>query len=97
MDVAGFAVYSLLHGYLLATRGQTIGKRLCGIRIVRTDGRPAGLWRILFLRFFPIVLLSALPVHLLSNIFTWLDCLLIFRRSHQCLHDQIADTVVVKA
>jgi uncharacterized RDD family membrane protein YckC len=97
VDMAGFAVYSLLHGYLLATRGQTIGKRLCGIRIVRTDGTPAGLWRILSLRLFPIILLSALPLHHLSNVFTWLDCLLIFRSSHQCLHDQIADTVVVKA
>jgi uncharacterized RDD family membrane protein YckC len=97
VDMAGFAVYSLLHGYLLATRGQTIGKRLCGIRIVRTDGTPASLWRILSLRLFPIILLSALPLHHLSNVFTWLDCLLIFRPSHQCLHDQIADTVVVKA
>jgi uncharacterized RDD family membrane protein YckC len=96
-NMAGFAVYLLLHGYLLATRGETIGKRLCGIRIVRTDGKPAGLWRILALRLFPITLLSALPLPHLSSVFTWLDCLLIFRASHQCLHDQIADTVVVRA
>lgn len=96
-NMAGFAVYLLLHGYLLAARGQTIGKRLCGIRIVRTDGTPAGLWRILALRIFPITLLSALPIPYLSNVFALVDCLLIFRTSHKCLHDQIADTVVVNA
>jgi uncharacterized RDD family membrane protein YckC len=96
-SMAGFVMYLLLHGYLLATRGQTIGKRLCGIRIVRTDGKPAGLWRILALRIFPITLLSALPIPYLSNVFSLVDCLLIFRPSHKCLHDQIADTVVVKA
>jgi uncharacterized RDD family membrane protein YckC len=95
--MAGFALYLLLHGYLLATRGQTIGKRLCGIRIVRTDGRQTGLWRILFLRVLPITLLSSLPIPYLSNVSGLVDCLLIFRASHKCLHDHIADTVVVNA
>ncbi len=30
----GLVVYVLLHGYFLATRGQTLGKMLLGIRIV---------------------------------------------------------------
>jgi uncharacterized RDD family membrane protein YckC len=96
-NMAGFALYLLLHGYLLATRGQTIGKRLCGIRIVRSDGRPAGLGRILSLRVFPITLLSSLPLPYLSNVSGLIDCLPIFRPSHKCLHDHIADTVVVNA
>ena len=96
-NMAGFALYSLLNGYLLATRGQTIGKRLCGIRIERTDGRSAGLWRILLLRMSPVALLSALPIPYLANAFAFVDFLLIFRPSHKCLHDQIADTVVVNA
>ena len=94
-NMAGFALYLLLHGYLLATHGQTIGKRLCGIRIVRADGQPAGLWRILLLRMSPIFLLSALPIAYLANVFALVDCLLIFRSSHKCLHDHIADTIVV--
>ena len=44
--IAGFAIFLILHGYLLQTRGQTIGKIALGIRIVRTDGARASLGRL---------------------------------------------------
>jgi uncharacterized RDD family membrane protein YckC len=49
----GFGVaglYGLYNAVLLATRGQTVGKRLLGIKIVRADGRPAGFGRAVALR-----------------------------------------------
>jgi uncharacterized RDD family membrane protein YckC len=75
--------------------GQTVGKRALRIRIVRSNGEPATLGRIFLLRFLPATLLGTIPV--LGHIFTLVNLLLIFRDSHQCLHDQFADTIVVKA
>lgn len=93
--LSAYALYLLLHGYLLATRGQTIGKRLCGIRIVRSDGRHADLKRILLLRWLPLNLLSL--VGTVGGLLGLADALFVFRASRQCVHDQIADTIVVYA
>lgn len=90
--VAGLVVWNCVW---LDRYGQTIGKRAVGIRIVRASGEPASLGRILGLRYLPMVLLGALPY--LGPLISLADILLIFRDSRQCLHDQIADTKVVKA
>jgi len=79
----------------LYRNGQTIGKRLLSIKIVRTDGSRAGLLRIIFLRFIPTGILSSIP--LIGFSFTLLDPLLIFQKSRRCLHDLIADTIVIDA
>lgn len=92
--LVGFVCFLLLHGYLLVTRGQTIGKALLGMRIVRTDGTPASVGRLLGLRYGIGSIAGIIPV--VAQIYSLIDCLLIFRKSHQCLHDQIADTVVIR-
>ncbi len=51
--VLGFIIFVVIHGYLLAARGQTVGKALLKIRIVRSDGSPASFGRILGLRYLP--------------------------------------------
>lgn len=79
-----------LHRY-----GQTLAKRLFKIKIVRTDGSRCELVRIIFLRWLPVSLLGAIP--LVGYIIGLLDPLMIFREDQRCLHDLIADTVVVKA
>jgi uncharacterized RDD family membrane protein YckC len=89
--VLALLVYNLM---LLYRDGQTIGKKLLNVRIVRTDGSRAGLARILFVRILPVTLLGMIPF--LGFFISLTDPLLIFRDSRQCLHDQIADTVVVK-
>jgi len=75
--------------------GQTLGKRALRIRIVRSSGERAGLGRIFALRYLPMILLAAIPK--LGVLITLADYLLIFRDSRKCLHDQLADTIVVKA
>jgi uncharacterized RDD family membrane protein YckC len=80
---------------LLYRNGQTIGKRLFSIKIVRVDGSRAGLLRIIFLRGFIIGLLTNIPY--IGNIIFLVDALLIFQESRRCLHDLIADTIVIKA
>ncbi|MET3395679.1 MULTISPECIES: RDD family protein [Variovorax] len=92
---SGVVLYLVLHGYLLATRGQTIGKALFKIRIARPDGSRAQIGRILALRDGPLFFTSIWP--LLGPIYVLIDCLFIFRASRRCLHDQIADTVVLQA
>jgi uncharacterized RDD family membrane protein YckC len=93
--VVGFGLFLVIHGYLLATRGQTVGKALLKVRIVRSDGSPASFGRIVGLRYLPTSLITLIPV--VGMFYALLDCLLIFRRSRRCLHDNIADTIVVTA
>jgi len=88
---------------LLYRHGQTIGKRWLKIRIVRRDGSRCGLLRIIFLRVLPISLV-ALSLGFFLSFLTGvaflprlLDALFVFRADRRCIHDHIADTVVVKA
>ena len=94
-----FGIYALgvvivnliwLHRY-----GQTIGKRLLKIAIVRTTGERCSLLRIIFARIVPVGVLGAIPF--VGWLFSLGDPLLIFREDRRCLHDLIADTMVVKA
>jgi uncharacterized RDD family membrane protein YckC len=78
----------------LARYGQTVGKRALHIRIIRGNGGRASLGRIFLLRYLPVTLLGIVP--LLGPLLTLTDILLIFRDSRKCLHDQLADTIVVK-
>lgn len=90
----GIVIFLVAHGYLLATRGQTIGKALLKMRIVRPDGSPASLSRLLGLRYGIGYLINCVAA--IGMIYAIVDSLLIFRSSKRCLHDQIADTVVIK-
>jgi len=90
-----FVLFLLLNGYLLVTRGQTIGKALFKIRIVRPDGAPASAARVIGLRYGLDAVTGLTTGSLL--IYAVIDGLFIFRESRRCLHDLIADTVVVRA
>ncbi len=82
-------------GVLVYRYGQTIGKRVMGIRVVRTDGTRVAFGRVIFLRWLPTALLGMIP--LLGYVVSLLDVLLIFRENRLCVHDNIADTKVVTA
>lgn len=92
LALAAFGVYQLV---LLYRHGQTFGKKLLGIRIVRTDGSRAGLGRILGLRYLLPGLIGAIPV--VGFVFGLADPLFIFGEEKRCLHDMMADTIVVDA
>ncbi|WP_395753397.1 RDD family protein [Prosthecobacter sp.] len=85
---------------LLSLRGQTIGKLILGIQVVRfPEGSPAGFVKAVLLRgvifgilvFAGVVSFGVVGVALLLT-----DSLLIFRQDRRCLHDLIADTLVTK-
>jgi len=90
----GFVLFIAIQGYFLATRSQTIGKMLLDIRIVRSDGTRASFARLAGLRYGVGALISAVPW--IGHLYGLVDALLIFRESRKCLHDNIADTIVVR-
>jgi uncharacterized RDD family membrane protein YckC len=79
----------------LHRRGQTVGKWLFRIRIVRSNGDPVGLGRVLGLRLAPVLFASFNTFA--GVIVQFADPLMIFGGARRCLHDQLADTIVVKA
>jgi uncharacterized RDD family membrane protein YckC len=93
--VLGGVLFLAVQGWLLVKRGQTVGKIALNVRIVRKDGSAVGAGRLLGLRYGVGFVLGVIPV--IGMIYALVDCLLIFRGSRQCLHDQIADTIVVRA
>jgi uncharacterized RDD family membrane protein YckC len=88
-------IWCVITAWLVATNGQSIGKRLMGIKVVRTDGSRASFARIFLLR----NVVNGLPNFL--PFLGWLyqlviDPVFIFQDSRRCLHDMIADTIVVR-
>ena len=88
--------------WMLTTRGQSIGKRIVGIRVVRQDGSAAGIVYAWVLRELAItgigVIASMIPLLgiLLQPAFHLTDWCMIFSDDQRCLHDRIAGTKVVK-
>jgi uncharacterized RDD family membrane protein YckC len=96
--VLGIAELALLavQIYLLSTRGQTIGKKLLGIRIVCFDDESnPGFVKAFLLRAFVNGLIGAVPF--LGFFYSLVDICFIFRDDRRCIHDLIAGTKVVKA
>lgn len=97
--------------YTLATRSASLGKVMIGIHIARPSGEPAGFWRIVILRSWvwglaihladkvgaAVGLDAGEDYELTLGTGLWLvGVLFIFGSSRRCLHDFLADTVVVR-
>jgi uncharacterized RDD family membrane protein YckC len=91
LALAGFIAWLWLTILFVKRNGQTIGKKAVGIKVVRSDGSPASLGRIFWLRNFVNGALGLIPLYAL------VDHLLIFGEARQCIHDKLADTIVVTA
>jgi uncharacterized RDD family membrane protein YckC len=74
-------------GFLAMLGGQTPGKRLAGVRVIRLDGKPLGWW-ISFERFGGYA--ASFSVGLLGFI------QILWDRNRQGLHDNASETVVVR-
>lgn len=101
LDIVLFFV-TLIIGYIIwwlfsLGRGQTTGKRLIGIRVMRTDGT-ASLWGWTFVREFLVkILLFQVAADTVSlGLASVIDLLWAFwDKDRQTLHDKIVKTVVV--
>lgn len=100
---AGWFILLVVQVWLLSVRGQSIGKIITGIRIVRVDETKAGFVNAWLLREALItvigIMLGMMPFIgpiLLRPAFHVTDWCFIFRDDKRCLHDLIASTKVVK-
>lgn len=91
VTVVGLIAWCWLTIKYVLSNGQSIAKKMLGIKVVRSDGSPASFSRIFWLRNVLNGVISAIPLY------GFIDILFIFGESRQCLHDKIADTIVVKA
>jgi uncharacterized RDD family membrane protein YckC len=91
LTVVGLIAWCWLTIKYVLENGQSIAKKILGIKVVRADGSPASFSRIFWLRNFLNGVISMVPLY------GFIDILFIFGESRQCLHDKIADTIVVKA
>lgn len=98
----GWLIWNIV---LLYRYGQTVGKKVMGIRVVRMDGSRVSFPRFVFLRWLGMVVIGgivggvcgALHIRYVGNLVSLVDTLLIFGPASRCLHDYIADTQVVTA
>ncbi len=91
LPLLGLIAWSWVTIVFVIRNGQSIAKKLLGIKVVRKDGSPASFARIFLLRNCVNTILAFLPFYGL------VDILLIFGDARQCVHHKIADTIVIKA
>ena len=87
----GLVIWAWFTLKYMARNSQSIAKKWLQIKVVRADGSRASLGRLILLRNVVVWILSMIPL------FSIIDALFIFGEARQCLHDKIADTIVVKA
>jgi uncharacterized RDD family membrane protein YckC len=84
-----------LEGWFLYRSNQTLGKLAMGVRIVRQDGSHASFGRSFWLRTLGAGAVCLVP---LVGWLLWIvDSLFIFGAQRRCVHDLLADTIVVTA
>lgn len=87
----GFILWAWMTLTYMKQNGQSIAKKWLHIKVVRSDGSPVTLARLIWLRNVVNWALSVIPLY------GAVDALFIFGEARRCLHDKLADTVVVKA
>lgn len=86
-------IVAVVNGVLVYRYGQTLGKRALGMAMVRSNGERMGLARYIFIRTLPVTAFSLIP--LVGRLAMLVDGLVIFGAEKRCVHDLIADTIVI--
>lgn len=84
--------FSAYQWYLIATRGQSLGKRVARTRITRLDGSAPG--------FVNGVLIRSWIVSVVASVFgpaALVDAVFVFRNDRRTVHDLMAGTRVIQA
>jgi uncharacterized RDD family membrane protein YckC len=91
VTLLGFVVWLWMTLKQMKETGQSLAKKYFQIKVVRSDGSPASLSNLIWRRNGVNWLLSIVPLYGI------IEVLFIFRDDRQCVHDKIADTIVVEA
>jgi uncharacterized RDD family membrane protein YckC len=91
LGLIGFVVYLVLTLRQMAATGQSLAKKYFNIKVVMSDGSPASMATLILKRNILNGLLGIIPLY------GFVELLFIFGEKRQCLHDRIADTIVVVA
>lgn len=89
----GLIFFVVVNGKLLISNGQTIGKKILGIKIVDLDGNLPSLKKHLLIRYATYFVPGQIPVA--GQIFSLVNILMIFGKQKRCIHDHVAGTKVV--
>ena len=93
LGFVGFAVIGIVQIYLISTSGQSLGKKLLKTRIIREDGSPVDFVSAVLVRAWLVGLIGVIPI--VGSLFQLADPLFIFGERRQCIHDHIANTLVI--
>jgi uncharacterized RDD family membrane protein YckC len=91
LAAVGFVAWVWITVKFLRANGQSIGKKACGIKMVRRDGSPVSASRVIWLRNVVNTIIGIIPLY------GFIDVLFIFGEARRCVHDHLADTIVIKA
>ena len=91
LALVGFIIWTWMTLKQMGETGQSLAKKYFNIKVVRSDGSPAALSTLIVKRNVLTWLLGIIPMYGLVEV------LFIFGEKRQCLHDRMADTIVVEA
>jgi len=92
--LVSMVIYIAVNFKFLINNGQTIGKKMLGIKITKSNGTAIDLQTILkrFCFYFGIGLIP-----MVGQILSLVNVLFIFGKGQRCIHDLVGDTIVVKS
>lgn len=90
----GLMIFLLINFKLLKDAGQTVGKKIIGIKIVDTAGEPAS-WGKHYVKRYSVFFIPG-QIPLVGQIFSIINILFIFGKQKRCIHDFAAGTQVIK-
>ncbi|QDU83479.1 RDD family protein [Planctomycetes bacterium Pla163] len=92
-------LYLLIQGILVGRGGWTVGKRIVGLRVLRSDGRRVdllhGFWMRLVFWLALLFLLSLVSFGVLGLLLFLVDAFTIYSDRHRTLRDRLCGTIVV--
>jgi len=92
-SIISIIIFMAINWSLLLTKGQTIGKKIMNIKIVKYDG--SNIDKDTILKRYGIYFgLGFIPF--IGSILSLINVLLIFKADIRCGHDLIADTIVIQ-
>lgn len=93
MALLGFGLYCAINWNYLKLNGQTVGKKLLGIKIVHLDGSQPSVNTLVFKRYAFYIFMPYVP--LVGAIVSMVGILMVFGKQRRALHDRVVKTKVI--